>query len=166
MWRNPQTCPLVAAMEQKYSPSCHAPRRRPLDQDRCRHAWRLDEFDGQPVGPRDLTSGQHDGGMMWSCRGSVPSISRSCLDLRAGTALHGHPDQVPRLGYRQPHLVVPHNPLPAKGWICRINTNGLPEWIPPRWIDQDQTPQLNTRIRRLHAQSQQRRPRRRSATAA
>jgi hypothetical protein len=33
-------------------------------------------FDGQPVGPGDLTGGQHDRGMMWSWRGSVPSRSR------------------------------------------------------------------------------------------
>jgi hypothetical protein len=52
------------------------------------------------------------------------------------------------------------HPLPPKGWNCRINADGLPEWIPPRWIDQQQRPQLNTRIQRLHAQHQQLRQRR------
>jgi hypothetical protein len=46
----------------------------------------------------------------------------------------------------------PH-PLPAKGWTCQMNTDGLPEWIPPRWIDHQQRPQLNTRIRHLLAQT-------------
>jgi hypothetical protein len=53
-----------------------------------------------------------------------------------------------------------HTHFLQKGWNCRINANGLPEWIPPRWIDQQQRPQLNTRIRRLHAQHQQLRQRR------
>src|SRR5688572_183897 len=47
-----------------------------------------------------------------------------------------------------------HTHFLQKGWSCRINADGLPEWIPPRWIDQEQRPQLNTRIRRLHAQQQ------------
>jgi hypothetical protein len=45
-----------------------------------------------------------------------------------------------------------HTHFLQKGWSCRINTDRLPEWIPPRWIDQDQQPHINTRIRRLHAQ--------------
>jgi hypothetical protein len=49
--------------------------------------------------------------------------------------------------YRHTHFL-------QKGWTCRINTDGLPEWIPPRWIDRDQRPQVNARIRRLHAQRQ------------
>jgi hypothetical protein len=31
-----------------------------------------------------------------------------------------------------------HTPFLQKGWICRINTDGLPEWTPPHWIDQNQ----------------------------
>jgi Domain of unknown function (DUF222) len=53
-----------------------------------------------------------------------------------------------------------HTHFLQKGWTCQINTAGLPEWIPPRWIDQAQRPQLNTRIRRLHAQHQLNRRRR------
>jgi hypothetical protein len=45
-----------------------------------------------------------------------------------------------------------HTHFLQKGWSCRINTDGLPEWIPPRWLDQDQQPHINPRIRRLHAQ--------------
>jgi len=45
-----------------------------------------------------------------------------------------------------------HTHFLQKGWACRINTDGLPEWIPPRWIDQDQQPHINTRIRRIKAQ--------------
>jgi hypothetical protein len=47
-----------------------------------------------------------------------------------------------------------HTHFLQKGWSCRINPDGLPEWIPPRWIDPHQRPQINTRIRRLHAQRQ------------
>ena len=51
-----------------------------------------------------------------------------------------------------------HTHFLQKGWTCRINTDGLPEWIPPWWIDQHQRPQVNTRIRRLHAQHRRRPP--------
>ena len=56
-----------------------------------------------------------------------------------------------------------HTHFLQKGWTCHINTDGLPEWIPPWWIDQQQRPQINTRIRRLHTQRQQH-PRRRRRT--
>ena len=52
-----------------------------------------------------------------------------------------------------------------KGWACRMNADGLPEWIPPRWIDPEQRPQLHTRIRRLHTQRQLNRRRRALAAA-
>ena len=45
-----------------------------------------------------------------------------------------------------------HTHFLQKGWMCRINSDGLPEWIPPWWIDPQQRPQLNTRIQRLQAQ--------------
>ena len=48
-----------------------------------------------------------------------------------------------------------HTHFLQKGWTCRINTDRLPEWIPPWWIDRNQQPQINARIRRLHAQRQQ-----------
>jgi len=57
-----------------------------------------------------------------------------------------------------------HTHFLQKGWTCRINGDGLPEWIPPWWIDHDQRAQLNTRIRRLWARRQQHR-RRRSVAA-
>ena len=47
-----------------------------------------------------------------------------------------------------------HTHFLQKGWSCRINADGLPEWIPPRWIDQDQRPHINARIRRLNTQRQ------------
>jgi hypothetical protein len=60
-----------------------------------------------------------------------------------------------------------HTHFAQKGWTCRINTVGLPEWIPPWWIDRNQRPQINARIRRLHAQRQpERRRRRRPPDAA
>jgi hypothetical protein len=60
-----------------------------------------------------------------------------------------------------------HTHFAQKGWSCRINTDRLPEWIPPRWIDQDQQPHINPRIRRLHAQQRlERNRRRRTPTAA
>jgi Domain of unknown function (DUF222)/HNH endonuclease len=45
-----------------------------------------------------------------------------------------------------------HTHFLQKGWTCRMSADGLPEWIPPRWIDPEQRPQLNTRIRRLNTQ--------------
>ncbi len=57
-----------------------------------------------------------------------------------------------------------HTHFLQKGRSCRINAYGLPEWIPPWWIDQEQ--RLNTRIRRLHAQHQQFRQRRSPKAAA
>jgi hypothetical protein len=59
-----------------------------------------------------------------------------------------------------------HTHFLQKGWTCRINTDGLPEWIPPWWIDRNQQPQINARIRRLHAQRQQHPRRRRQPDAA
>jgi hypothetical protein len=45
---------------------------------------------------------------------------------------------------RQPLLCrYHHTHFAQKGWSCRINTDRLPEWIPPRWIDQDQQPHIN-----------------------
>jgi len=55
-----------------------------------------------------------------------------------------------------------HTHFLQRGWTCRINPDGLPEWIPPRWIDPHEQPHINARIRRLHIQRQlipQRRPR-------
>jgi Domain of unknown function (DUF222) len=48
-----------------------------------------------------------------------------------------------------------HTHFLQKGWTCRINADDLPEWIPPWWIDREQRPQVNARIRRIHAQRQQ-----------
>ena len=50
-----------------------------------------------------------------------------------------------------------HHNFLAHGWTCRMNTDGLPEWIPPKWVDRDQKPMINTRIQavltaRKHAQ--------------
>ena len=59
-----------------------------------------------------------------------------------------------------------HTHFLQKGWSCRLNTDGLPEWIPPRWIDPEQRPQLNARIRRLHARRQLERRGRRAAIRA
>jgi hypothetical protein len=57
-----------------------------------------------------------------------------------------------------------HTHFLQKGRTCQINADGLPEWTPPRWIDHQQRPQTNQRIRRLHAQHQL--SRRRPAKAA
>jgi Domain of unknown function (DUF222) len=48
-----------------------------------------------------------------------------------------------------------HTHFLQKGWTCRLNADDLPEWIPPWWIDREQRPQINARIRRLHAERQQ-----------
>jgi hypothetical protein len=39
-----------------------------------------------------------------------------------------------------------HHNFANRGWTCRINDDRLPEWRPPRWVDRDQKPLLNSRI--------------------
>ena len=39
-----------------------------------------------------------------------------------------------------------HHQFAQRGWQCVINTDGLPVWIPPKWIDPRQRPILNARI--------------------
>ncbi len=78
--------------------------------------------------------------------------------------IHGGPTDLDNLTllcrYHHTHFL-------QKGWTCRINADDLPEWIPPWWIDREQRPQINARIRRLHAQRQQQpRRQRRPANAA
>ena len=50
-----------------------------------------------------------------------------------------------------------HHNFASKGWDCRINGDGLPEWIPPWWIDRTRTPLINTRIRSTLTARQHRR---------
>ena len=45
-----------------------------------------------------------------------------------------------------------HTHFAQRGWTCRLNAAGLPEWTPPVWIDPRQRPLLNDRIRRRQAQ--------------
>ncbi len=45
-----------------------------------------------------------------------------------------------------------HTHFAQRGWTCRLNPAGLPEWIPPRWIDRHQRPLLHERIQRRHAE--------------
>ena len=39
-----------------------------------------------------------------------------------------------------------HRQFAQRGWQCRINADGLPVWIPPKWIDPQQRPIMNHRI--------------------
>jgi len=39
-----------------------------------------------------------------------------------------------------------HHNFASRGWVCRLNLDGLPEWVPPRHVDPDQRPLVNTRI--------------------
>jgi hypothetical protein len=43
-----------------------------------------------------------------------------------------------------------HHNFATKGWTCQLNPDGLPEWRPPRWLDPQQKPILNTRIQLAH----------------
>jgi hypothetical protein len=38
-----------------------------------------------------------------------------------------------------------HHTFAGRGWTC-LMTDGLPTWIPPRWIDPEQRPLRNARI--------------------
>ena len=44
-----------------------------------------------------------------------------------------------------------HHNFHSRGWTCRINPDGLPEWRPPKSVDPNQKPMLNSRITALHA---------------
>ncbi|HEY5786480.1 MAG TPA: HNH endonuclease signature motif containing protein, partial [Microlunatus sp.] len=39
-----------------------------------------------------------------------------------------------------------HHQFAQRGRHCQINDDGLPVWIPPKWIDRQQRPILNARI--------------------
>ncbi len=39
-----------------------------------------------------------------------------------------------------------HHQFHTRGWACRLNTDGLPEWVPPRHVDRQQRPLVNNRI--------------------
>ena len=42
-----------------------------------------------------------------------------------------------------------HHNFLARGWTCHINTDGIPEWTPPKWVDREQKPIINTRIQAI-----------------
>jgi hypothetical protein len=50
-----------------------------------------------------------------------------------------------------------HHNFLAKGWECRMGEHGLPEWLPPWWIDRNRTPLINARIRAAIAAAEHRR---------
>ena len=77
--------------------------------------------------------------------------------------IHGGPTDLDNLTFLCRYH---HTHFLQKGWTCRINDDGLPEWIPPWWIDHHQRPHVNARIRRRHAQRQLERRRRRPVNAA
>ena len=39
-----------------------------------------------------------------------------------------------------------HHNFASRGWACRLNGDGLPEWVPPRHVDRDQVPLINSRV--------------------
>jgi hypothetical protein len=39
-----------------------------------------------------------------------------------------------------------HHNFAARDWACRLNLDGLPEWVPPKHVDPEQRPLVNTRI--------------------
>ncbi len=39
-----------------------------------------------------------------------------------------------------------HHNFATRGWTCRMTLDGLPEWTPPRWVDAQQKPMVNTRV--------------------
>lgn len=44
-----------------------------------------------------------------------------------------------------------HHNFLNRGWQVSLNADGLPEWLPPRWINPDQSPRINNRIiARIH----------------
>jgi hypothetical protein len=39
-----------------------------------------------------------------------------------------------------------HHNFAARGWSCRLNLDGIPGWLPPKYVDPDRRPLVNTRI--------------------
>jgi len=39
-----------------------------------------------------------------------------------------------------------HHNFAARGWTCQLNTDRLPTWIPPAWINPERQPMINGRI--------------------
>ena len=50
-----------------------------------------------------------------------------------------------------------HHNFLTKGWECRTNPQGLPEWLPPWWIDRTRNPMINNKIRASLAATEHRR---------
>ena len=44
-----------------------------------------------------------------------------------------------------------HHNFTTRGWTGHINPDGIPEWRPPRSVDRDRKPLINTRITARHA---------------
>lgn len=45
-----------------------------------------------------------------------------------------------------------HTHFAQHGWSARMNDHGLPEWIPPAWVDPQRRPRLHDRVRRRQVQ--------------
>jgi HNH endonuclease len=52
-----------------------------------------------------------------------------------------------------------HRQFLARGWTCTMNGDGLPEWRPPRLLDPQQRPLINTKITAAAAARRHRRMR-------
>ncbi len=48
-----------------------------------------------------------------------------------------------------------HRQFADRGWTVTMNTERLPVWTPPRWIDRHQRPLLSTRIQLARLSHQQ-----------
>src|SRR6188472_3123919 len=99
--------------------------------------------------------------MMLSRRGSIPSRAVSELPPPGGPAYWVWEARFSQITGRYVQRSIcnltllcryHHAHFLQKGWTCRMNPDGLPEWTPPRWIDQNQRPHTNTRIQRLNTQ--------------
>ncbi|HEY5784334.1 MAG TPA: DUF222 domain-containing protein [Microlunatus sp.] len=70
--------------------------------------------------------------------GEILLVQHACDRLvRRRRHQHREPD---------PGLLYHHHQFAQRGWQCVINHDGLPVWIPPKWIDRHQRPILNARI--------------------
>ena len=52
-----------------------------------------------------------------------------------------------------------HHNFLTRGWQVKLNADGIPEWRPPRWVDPNQKPMINTRIQATLLGRQQHRTR-------
>jgi hypothetical protein len=133
--------------------------------------------DGSPVAPGTVIALADEAGLTWCVKGSTGAVLAAgrarrlatpaqTLALAARDAGCSFPGCDIPPEWCERHHVVPwvdggrtdldnvtlvcryhHHNFESGGWRCRIPPGGLPEWIPPSWIDRERRPIVHPRIK-------------------